>query len=254
MRLLPLHPLPMRTLFSRCVLVNFAVDPEALKRKLPSHLEPELHEGRAYVSIVIAEMEKMRPAFFPKALGLTYNQVVYRAVVKCGQERGVTFLRSDADNAAMVLAGNAFTFFKFHSAKISWKSNFDGLHFSLQPCKNDLAKIKASYELSSPSIQMPASSRFSDLASAERFLCELYTAFGSRRKDGRVEVVRIERNPWKSVLLQDRNGLYEAMSSGLLFSKSEANLDSIFWVEGLRYKWDRLSLEPIPDSLQSHGK
>ena len=254
MRLLPLHPLPMRTLFSRCILVNFAVDAQALKRKLALHLEPELHAGMAYVSIVIAEMEKMRPAFLPKALGLTYNQVVYRAVVKCGEERGVSFLRSDADNAAMVLAGNAFTFFKFHSAKIAWKSNFDGLHFSLHPSKKELAKIEASYDLSLPSIQMPASSRFKDLASAENFLCELYTAFGNRRKNGRVEVVRIERNPWKSSLLQDHNGIYEAMSSGLLFSKSEAKLDSIFLVEGLRYKWNRLSLEPIPDSLQSHEK
>ena len=110
-RCLPIHPVPMRTTFARCLLVNFAVDPPALASKLPSHLVPDVHAGCAFVSIVIAHMKDMRPAWTPRALGITYNQVVYRAVVKCGAERGVTFLRSDADSSLMVAAGNALTFF-----------------------------------------------------------------------------------------------------------------------------------------------
>jgi len=57
MKCLPIHPFPMRTTFSNCILVNFAIDPHALKQKLPSHLEPDLHDGMGYVSIVIAKME-----------------------------------------------------------------------------------------------------------------------------------------------------------------------------------------------------
>ena len=54
--------MPMRTTFRGCFLVNFAVDPAAMRARLPAHLEPELHEGRAYLSIVIADMARMRPA------------------------------------------------------------------------------------------------------------------------------------------------------------------------------------------------
>jgi len=57
MKCLPIHPFPMRITFSTCILVNFAIDPHALKQKLPSHLEPDLHDGMGYVSIVIAKME-----------------------------------------------------------------------------------------------------------------------------------------------------------------------------------------------------
>ena len=81
MKCLPIHPFPMRITFSTCILVNFAIDPHALKQKLPSHLEPDLHDGMGYVSIVIAKMENMRPAFLPQALGVTYHQVVYREVL-----------------------------------------------------------------------------------------------------------------------------------------------------------------------------
>ena len=123
MRFLPLHPVPMKTSFRHCFLVNFAVAFSALRRHLPDHLVPDQYGPYAFVSIVIALMDHMRPSFVPPRLGTTYTQVVYRAVVRCGRERGVTFLRSDADNAIMVAAGNAFTFFRFNRAHVNWQSS-----------------------------------------------------------------------------------------------------------------------------------
>lgn len=236
----------MRVTFTRCFLVNFAVDPAALAAKLPTHLEPDVHAGRAYVSIVVALMKDMRPAFVPAPLGITYSQVVYRAVVKCGAERGVTFLRSDADNSLMVAAGNALTFFRFNRAKISWNVSTDSARFSLGPAgPAQAARIDADYDLLTATDRLPESSRFADLRTAQAFLTELYSAFGSKRADGRVEVVRIARTDWGSQVIEDRRANYEAMSSGALFSGSEACLDSIFYVEDLAYRWNRLTLERL---------
>jgi uncharacterized protein YqjF (DUF2071 family) len=228
----------MRTTFSTCVLVNFAVDPHALRRRLPAHLEPDLHAGMAYVSVVIARMEKMRPAFLPRALGITYHQVVYRAVVKYNGERGVTFLRSDADNSLMVAAGNALTFFHFNRAPIDWEPRPAGVRFSLE----GEAAIHATYEVRENPQALPSSSRFPDLTSAQAFLSELYVAFGAKRSSGKVEVVRIARTLWDSYVVPDLDGEYAAMSSGL-FKKTEASIDSIFLVKNLEYLWNRLSLE-----------
>jgi uncharacterized protein YqjF (DUF2071 family) len=239
----PIHPVPMRTIFSTCVLVNFAIDPCALRRRLPAHLEPDLHDDKAYLSIVIARMEKMRPSFVPKALGVTYHQVVYRAVVKRNGERGVTFLRSDADNRLMVAAGNALTFFRFHAADIAWETKARGFSIALQPKNGDDARIRASYTVRDEPDRLPATSRFGDLRSAQAFLSELYVAFGAQRANGRTETVRIARTPWKSHVVADEAGEYSAMTSGVLFARSEAQLDSIFLVEDLAYRWERLSLE-----------
>jgi uncharacterized protein YqjF (DUF2071 family) len=240
-RLLPVHPVAMATTFRHCFLVNFAVPPDALARLLPSHLVPDVHNGSAFVSVVIAEMHRMRPAVLPPALGVTYNQVVYRAVVRCGQERGVTFLRSDASSRLMVLTGNALTFFRFHRARIMWDLTPECVRFSSSSEKQG-GGIEAEYNLSSAAHRLPPTSRFTDLGSAQTFLTELYSAFGAKRRDGRVEVVRIKRSPWSSTVITDHTGSYEAMTSGTLFSAGEAILDSVFFARELSYHWRPLEL------------
>lgn len=68
--LISVHPVPMRTVFRHCFLVNFALRPDVLASRLPDHVRPGVHDGWSYLSIVIAEMERMRPAFLPHALGI----------------------------------------------------------------------------------------------------------------------------------------------------------------------------------------
>ena len=181
----------------------------------------------------------MRPAFLPRALGITYSQVVYRAVVVCGRERGAYFVRSDADNALIVLAGNALTFFRFHRADATWSFSAGTTRFSLRPRGAEAAGIDAEYDLANAKDQMPATSRFATLDRAQCFLTELYVAFGTKRRDGSVDAVRIQRNDWRSMVVRDQVGSYEAMKSGVLFGPGEAELDSIFYVERLNYHWHR---------------
>jgi uncharacterized protein YqjF (DUF2071 family) len=241
-RWLPIHPVAMTTMFRRCFLVNFDVDPAAMRARLPVHLEPDLHAGRAFLSIVIADMVRMRPGALPPVFGITYTQVVYRAVVKCAGERGVTFLRSDTDNRLMAAAGNALTFFHFNLASVSWELTDRAVAFSLEPRAGDRARISAKFDIGG-NVSMPVSSKFANIADAAVFLTELYAAFGQRRRDGRVEVVRIARSPWSSRPVTDSVGIYEAMTAGALFRQDEAQLDSIFHVEDLTYYWHPLSLE-----------
>jgi uncharacterized protein len=242
-RCLPIHPVAMRTTFRRCFLVNFAVDPGAMRARLPGHLEPDLHEGYAFLSIVIAYMVRMRPAVLPPMFGVTYTQVVYRAVVKCGSERGVTFLRSDADNRLMVGLGNALTLFRFNLASIRWELSADAISFSLKPRSGDKSRIAAMFATDSANASMPVSSKFSNVEDAAAFLTDLYAAFGQLRPDDRIEVVRIARSPWRSRPVTDSIGVYEAMTAGTLFKHNEVQLDSIFHVEDVAYHWSPLSLE-----------
>jgi len=86
---------------------------------------------------------------------------------------------------------------------------------------------------------MPATSRFATLDRAQCFLTERYVAFGTKRRDGTVDAVRIQRNDWRSMVVRDRVGSYEAVKSGGLFRPGEAELDSIFYVERLNYHWHR---------------
>ena len=90
-RHLPLlkHRFPMKTTFRHCLLVNYSMDPAVLARSLPLGLTPDTVDTadgpRAFLSVVVADLEAMRPSFLPRALGSDFTQVVYRAIVRAHQ-------------------------------------------------------------------------------------------------------------------------------------------------------------------------
>src|SRR5262245_48902947 len=116
---IPKHPFPMESVFRTCFLVNFGMDPAVLAKLLPEPIKPDLHNGEAFLSIVISDLQDMRPTFLPRGFGFNFSQIVYRAIVTLNGERGVHFLRSDANSRLMCLAGNLFSFFRFQNAGIS---------------------------------------------------------------------------------------------------------------------------------------
>jgi len=238
--LIPKHPIPMKTVFRNCFLVNFAVDPGIMRRLLPPEISPDLHADQAFLSVVIADMEKMRPACLPRAFGVTYNQVVYRAVVRCGGERGVHFVRSDADNRLMSLAGNLVTFFHFNHSRVNQKQEDGRYYFDLE--SGDHADIHATFDVAHQSHAMPLASSFRSLAEAQSFLVELYAAFTSDAHS--ISTVRIQRGEWKISVVEDLRGVYQFMDGSALFPTGSAHLDSVFYVSDVSYYWFRLEKRP----------
>jgi uncharacterized protein YqjF (DUF2071 family) len=238
--LVPKHPIGMRTVFRDCVLVNFAIDPAVMRGLLPAPIEPAIHDGAAYLSIVIARMDRMRPVFVPRRLGITYDQVVYRVVVRHRGEPGVFFLRSDANNRLMCLAGNALTFFRFNHADIEYRMDGEILHVDVRPPPDHCADIRASYDLGGTPDTMPRTSRFQNLAQAQRFLVELYTAFGHDPLTGAVSAIGIERGHWDIRVVNDRRAGYRFIDGSARFPAGSARLDSIFYIEQVPYLWHTL--------------
>lgn len=234
----------MRTVFRHCVLANFAVDVDVLARALPAPIEPAVAHDRAWLSVVIAQMERMRPAFAPECAGVTYNQIVYRAVVECRGRRGVHFLRSDANSRVMSVLGNALSFFRFHHGMVEIVGTPGTLAVAAASRDEDPVLVWADFDLAARSTTLPSASRFADMASAKAFLVELFDAYHPlpRRTlspPDRVGMVSIERNDWK-VHAVPTTGTYSLMDDSALFPPGSAALDSIFVVEDLHYRWRRL--------------
>ncbi len=238
--LVPRHPIPMRTIFRECFLVNFSVDPAVLRRHLPVGIEPDLYAGKSWLSIVIAHMDRMRPAFLPPNFGVTYDQIVYRAVVRYRNERGVYFLRSDANNFFMSLAGDLLTFFRFHHSPSHFEVKNHQVRCDLTTPPGEQAGIHATYNLLSATHSMPSSSLFADLPEAQRFLVELFVAFGTIPPAPDVLKVRIKRGEWHISVVDDLRGQYQFMQDSPLFPPGSAQLNSIFYVKELPYYWHTL--------------
>eukprot|EP00936_MAST-01D_sp_MAST-1D-sp1_P001663 g1663.t1 len=304
----------MDTTFRHCLLVNFSMPPHVLSRALPRGLTPDLSpDGRAFLSVVIADLEAMRPSFTPRALGSDFTQVVYRAIVRAPNgERGVHFVRSDADSVWMSAAGNVFSNFHFHMADVCWNgrealaamaSNVHSasnpatadrsipmapppagstwlptplteqhgqrgvdrfVHFALEPWRHGEqamnnehvpASIRASFDLSTASLTMPAQSSFAGqpVEQAQRFFVELYAAFNSWPERDFWSTVRIDRTQWQVLSLElaqagqqmgdpDPCAQFDFMQRGPLFNGvlDDVQLDSCFYVHALDYHWHTL--------------
>lgn len=239
--IVPKHPIPMATLFRECFLVNYAIPPAALRPLVPAPLELDLYDGEAYLSIVIAQMDKMRPAFLPRPFGITYDQVVYRVVVRAARagERGVFFLRSDANNLLMSLGGDWLTFFRFHFSRISAERQGDRLAVDLS-AREPRADIHALYDLATRRPTLPASSRFASLAEAKRFLVQLFAAFSYDPMTDRLSAVHIRRGEWDVEIVDDRKMVYNWMQAGPYFNRQNARLDSVMYVREIPYYWHAL--------------
>jgi len=184
----------------------------------------------------------MRPTFLPKGLGFNFNQIVYRAIVTCNGERGVHFLRSDANNRLMCLAGNLFSFFRFQYADIENIKNNKIHKITVQTNANE-ADITASFDLSKAEKKMPASSVFNELEEAKNYFAELYVAFSTLPKY--TTAVHIRRTNWDVSLVSDSSAKYKFMDGSRMFPSGSTRLDSIFYVENLFYHWNTLEKSRI---------
>ncbi len=239
----PKHAFAVRTVFRRCLLVNFAVDPDELARVLPRPVEPDVYNGEAFVSVVVGEMDKMRPVGVPHALGITYNQIVYRAVVRCGDERGVHFLRSDADSRVMSAFGNLMSFFRFNHSEIAFTHRDGRLDLDVRTTTQPSADIAASYTIAAPGTTLTETSTFADLDEAKRRLVELFAAFHYTEGNDWIDVVRIKRGEWNVQVVTDERAEYAFMTAGAPFTK--ARLDSVFFVGDVPYHWYRLEKRAV---------
>ncbi len=239
------HAVPLSTMFRRCVLVNFAVDPRVMRTQLPEGIEPDEYAGASFLSIVIAQMERMRPAGTPPWLGIDYNQVVYRVVVKVGEERGVFFWRSDADNLAMCLAGNVMSFFRFHPCRLDISESDGTLRVTLRSSAPS-ANIDALFDLAGSRETLPSTSRFPDLTSAREFLVELYSAFARPRLDAPPTRVTIRRGRWGVRVVDDVVARYPLLQGGPVFDRTNARFDSAFFARDVPYQWNRLTIPKRP--------
>jgi len=238
----PKHPFAVTTVFRDCFLVNFDIEPRVLAKALPSPLRPATYEDRAWLSIVIARMERMRPVFIPRALGITYNQIVYRAVVDCQGRRGVHFLRSDADNPLMAAFGNAMSFFRFHRSEVSIRRLGSEIAVDVRS-QGGTADIHARFDLARRDESLPSTSRFRDLNEAKNRLVQLFDAYHPSSGRRTIDVVSIDRSDWVLSVVPN-TGTYRYMEASTAFPAGSAHLDSIFYVQDLRYRWHRLATIP----------
>ncbi len=112
-------------------LINFSIDKEELKGRLPKRLKVFDYEGRALISMVDVHLKKMMMhRFLPS---FAYRHVAFRLLIDDGEfskagPKGIYFLQSFSSNALMVLGGNWVANYNLTLAKMAQNQNEFVLH------------------------------------------------------------------------------------------------------------------------------
>jgi uncharacterized protein YqjF (DUF2071 family) len=173
----------------RVLFIHFEVDAAALQGDVPFPLD--LHEGRAYVSLVAFTMQDMRPRIGGKLGALlfkpiaTHNFLNVRTYVKHRGETGIYFLSEWLDNPVSVMLGPPAFGLPYRFGRLNYQHDHKtgALHGQVAPASHffnrnaseDLPRLEYHTEINPSATFSPC-----DAGSLDEFLLERYTAFNGR--------------------------------------------------------------------------
>jgi uncharacterized protein YqjF (DUF2071 family) len=243
--LAPKHPVGMTTDYRTVALLNYAIAPDALRRLVPAELDLDISHDHGFVTVVCADMVRMRPSPLPHLLGITYDQVVYRVPVRYQGEPGLFFLGSDAGQQLMVAAGAAFSMFGVRLSKTKITDAGDRVTidvFGRTPGVDFHAYLKVQPDAQS----LPDASLFVSKSEAQSFLVDRFVAFVPS-VDGRpMRRVRVRRGTWDVLLPSATDVRSDILDGSRDFPVGSARLDNAFVARDIPYHWFAAEVERAP--------
>ena len=111
----------IRGMIDRRILVNYRVDPAALKPLLPGQFRPKQIRGFGIAGICLIRLKEIRPSGFPGLVGVTSENAAHRIAVEWDQDdtvrEGVYIPRRDTSSRLnMLLGGRVFPVIHHHAA------------------------------------------------------------------------------------------------------------------------------------------
>jgi len=241
------HPFPVQAHFRHAVTLTYAVPPEALRPLLPPGLELETAGGHAFVAVALVQTEALRPAGLPAALGQDFFLAGYRIFTTFRTHggrrlRGLRILRSDANRAAMVSAGNLFTHYNYHRCFSSVDATGDRIRIDVTTA-DGTGDLRLTADLTRPAL--PKDSPFATLREARRFAGPLPFTFDFEAETHAVIAIQATRAGWQpeAVTVEVEHLTFFDQPA---FAGCTPILAAAFHVADIDYRWERGVLQAVP--------
>jgi uncharacterized protein len=156
------------------LFAHWSVEPRGLRRLLPSAVEPDVRDGRAWVGIVAFRMTDTRAAGLvpPRGLG-SIPELNLRTYVRVNGRPGVWFLTLDTSSPLFVGVGRALYGLAYRRATMVVSRSGTRIHYA---STHGPHAFVASYEPVGPAAAVEA-------GSLEEWLVERYRLFACRRRE-----------------------------------------------------------------------
>ncbi|MFB6119553.1 MAG: YqjF family protein [Halobacteriaceae archaeon] len=172
------------------LFANWPVAPETLAPHLPPDLDPDLHDGDAWLSVVPYTNVAVRPRGLPAAAGVRLPELNLRTYVTHGDDAGVYFLSLDADGVLSVALARLLHGLPYYNADAALDASGDAVAFESRRRHPGAraAQFAAAYGRDGPEIDHEPG----DVA---HFLTERYRLF-TETTDGSIHEVPVDHPRW----------------------------------------------------------
>lgn len=235
------HPFAVAAHFKNVVALTYAAPAAQLAPLLPPCLELDAFEGHGFVAVALVETEHLRPAFFPRGLGMNFVLAGYRIFSRFRTNegrnlRGLYILRSSTDRWLMEFGGNLFTDYRYRRCDVTLTRVNQSFDISVVSPGGD-ADLTLTADLS-PTDPPPPGPVFPDARTARRFAGPLPYTFSYNATSHAVRVVKGSRESWtpRPIHVSVSRNTY-VLPNGLRLESLP--LASAFHVADIDYRWSR---------------
>lgn len=122
------HAIPMKAHLRASLVLTYAVPAEVLRPMLAPRLQLDTYGEFGFLAIAMVETRRLRPAFLPEQVGMSFFLAGYRIFTRyrtrAGRNlRGLRILRSDTDRRTMQVFGNLLTHYGYDRSRCMTRRN-----------------------------------------------------------------------------------------------------------------------------------
>ena len=193
------HLFPIDAHFGECLTLTYAFPADILRPLVPPGLELETVNGAGFVAVALVQTERLRPSLLPAAAGQDFFLAGYRVFTRfrtrSGRSlRGLRILRSDADRAPMVAAGNLFTHYNYHPCAATVRQSDDTIDVEVLTADRSGDLQVRVYPRDH---RLPAGSPFTSVRAAARFAGPLPFTFDYEAETHAIIAIEAARRNWR---------------------------------------------------------
>lgn len=205
--------------WEKLLFAHWEVDPTLLRPLIPSRLELDLFEGRAFVAVVPFTMSGIRFRGLPRIPGTdAFLELNVRTYVRYQDRPGVWFFSLDANHWPAIQTARAWFHLRYMKCRISMSESQGQIHYDAS--RNERPEPYAPYPVSGgPPAQLEVSYQGLHPIEPEpldRFLTERYCLYSCDRW-GNLYRGDIDHAPWP-LHSAEAEFLVNTMSEGLGFA------------------------------------
>ena len=215
------------------ILLNFRIDPEVMKKNLPSAFKPKLVQGNAIGGICQVSLSEMRAKGMPSILGTGSHNAAHRIAVDSSQGEGVYVTRRDTSSWLNTMSGGRVFPGVYSKANFDISVSGDLYSVKIENNKNNLI-MSIHAELVS---FLPEGSVFKSTEEVSKFFMTGNIGWSSRSQSDQFDAIELTTDEWRMEPLKVHECFSAYFSNTSMFPKGSVEFDSAMIMRNLKHSW-----------------